>query len=664
MSTGWEFFLGRSSDMAILSRITDATDKSLSPVFNQKGSFSCTIKIDSAAALLVEKWKHCIMVQRPNGTIAWSGPITAIVDSANTGTTTLTAQGWQSELDYRWIRTVTELQEAVAYATPIPSTSNPSFETNNSGWTASGSAITRDTGTKDSGSASGRWENTSGGNDNLTAGDTLSTTFSGTFFVGVTYVLTIKMKASATLLAGNMYLDFGDISSSDYTRKNDPSIDNSSFQSVIVTWIPSSTFSAATLKFTASGGGWRFWIDSIALVDSIHTDAPVFINPTFKTNTTGWTATTSAITRDTVYVDSGSASGRWENTSGMSDNLGSGDVLETTASGTFFKGTSYTATIRIKSSSSTGNTFPLLLSWGSGGNNTTMWIGFDDTRYKTVSITWTPSSTTTTATFGMLVSVTSPFFFVNIDSCKIERNIAIGTVFTDVDDGKIAEALVRLANRQTDSDGVTRATHLTPNGTSTQKRTRTYQVGQNIGAAIKELSDIENGFDIEVDPETRDIDFIPNTSFTDQTDIVYGYKTFPNNLEDVVVNDDGSGKANSINVQGAYVIGNADSLADIADIGIILEDWLSAADIKNENIVGAYANEELVFRVDGQMTIAAKPALGAPMPYIDYDWGDKVYISTNRGRMQLDRQAARVFSGRISWNSQNEAVLDELGLAP
>jgi hypothetical protein len=229
---------------------------------------------------------------------------------------------------------------------------------------------------------------------------------------------------------------------------------------------------------------------------------------------------------------------------------------------------------------------------------------------------------------------------------------------------QVAEWLVRLANLQTDSNGTTRATHLTPVATSTTKRTRTYQVGQNIGAAIRELSDIENGFDITVDPTSREIEFVPNTSFTDQTDIAYGYNTLPRNLDDVVVNDDGTTKANSINVQGAFIVGNTDSPTDIADVGIILEDWLSASDIKDEAIVGAYANEEIVFRVDGQMTIAAKPSPGAPMPYIDYEWGDKVYISANKGRMQLDRQAARVFSGRISWNSQNEAILDELGITP
>lgn len=650
----WQFFLGRASDMAILAPISDATDKNLSPVFNQKGSFSCTIKIDCAAALIVEKWKHCIMVQKPDGTmLAWSGPIVSIVDSANQGTTTLTAQGWQSELDYRWIRTVTELQEAVAYVTPIPAPDNPSFASNTSSWSVSGGgSIVRNTSTYDSSPASGLWT--------PAANSTIETTFTGRFMAGVAYVLTFKTFGASSGFPFRLLVShFG--SESDYASP-DFAVSYNNWLTNTITWIPKADETSVKLRLYAGASGPTFHIDSLSVEDSIHTDAPVFTNPSFVTNTSGWTATTSTITRDTTVMDSGSAAGRWDNT-GASDNLGSGDVLEATLTGKFYRGVTYSVVFRIKSSSSTGTTLPVLLSFGASGDVVTSWIGFNDTKFTTVTINWTPTATVTGATFGMLISVTSPFFYLTVDTCRIER-WGGSAVFTEINDGDIAEALVRLANRQTDSNGNTRSTHLTPNGTSTTPRTRTYQIGQNIGAAIRELSDIENGFDIVVDPLTREIDFVPNTSYTDQTDIAYGYNMLPRNLDDVVVNDDGTGKANSINVQGAYIIGNADSPSDIADVGIILEDWVSASDIKDEQIIGAYANEEVVFRADGQMTIAAKPSPGAPMPYIDYEWGDKVYISANKGRMQLDRQAARVFSGRISWNAQNEAILDELGLTP
>ena len=62
--------------------------------------------------------------------------------------------------------------------------------------------------------------------------------------------------------------------------------------------------------------------------------APTVSNGGFETNTTGWTATTSTITRDTGVKRTGTASGRWDN-SGASDALGGSDLL----TGAIFTGT-------------------------------------------------------------------------------------------------------------------------------------------------------------------------------------------------------------------------------------------------------------------------------------------------------------------------------------
>lgn len=657
--------------MAILARITDATEKSLNPIFNQKGSFSCTVKIDSAAALVVEKWKHCIIVQRPDGTAAWSGPITGIVDSAVAGTTQLSAQGWQSELDYRWIRSITELQDAVAYVTPAPEADNPSFATNVTSWTASSSVITRSTSVYDTSPASGRWDS-NGSSGALSLNEYVKETFTGTFFAGVTYYVTFRISSvwSTTQVYFSARLGYeGSTGTDDTADTVDFNPPNGGWQTYSVSWTPKSTYySGVTLRLThkGSGSGARgayYYIDTVALTDSYHATAPTMDNPSFQTNTTNWTATTSTITRDTTIFDSGVASGRWDNT-GASDNLNSGDYITGTSTGTFLQGVTYTLKFKIKMAGyNTRDLKILTLTFGYGADLATSTKSTGGS-WEELSISWTPTSSVSSASLKITATSGGHYAFLDTFSITQTGGKPADTTFYEVNDGDIAEALVRLANLQTDSTGTTRATHLTPNGTATTTRTRTYQVGQNIGAAIRELSDIENGFDIDVDPTSREIAFIPNTSFTDQTDVAYGYNTFPRNLDDVIVNDDGTTKANSINVQGAFIIGNTDSPTDIADTGVLLEDWISAADIKDESIVGAYANEEIVFRADGQMTIAAKPSLGAPMPYIDYDWGDKVYISANKGRMQLDRQAARVFSGRISWNSQNEPVLDELGLTP
>lgn len=346
----WEFYLASSYDLTQISRITGAADKKLSPIFNRPASFGCSLKIDSEAALFVEKWKHCVVIQDPSGNVVWSGPVTSIVDSAPGDTTAITAQGWQVEFDYRWIR-------------------------------------------------------------------------------------------------------------------------------------------------------------------SDQTDL---------------------------------------------------------------------------------------------------------------------------------------------------------TIFDTVNDGDIASTLVLLANSQADSNGDVRATHLTAVGTAAQSRTRTYTAGQNIGAALKELSDIENGYDISVDPLTRVISFIPNTSYADQTSVHYGYNMEPRNVASIVVNDDGTRKANSLIAQGAFTTGSADSPTDINKTGLMLEDWLTISDVKEDTIVGAYVNSELVYRVDGEISFNITPLQGSAqkLPFIDYALGDQVYLSADRGRIQFDHQPVRVFSATISWNAQGEPSVDSLGLAP
>ena len=138
-----------------------------------------------------------------------------------------------------------------------PSFSNPSFETNTFGWTAGASTITRDTAVFDSGTASGRWDNT-GASDNLTYGDTLTTALSGTFTGGVTYVIEWRSKSVGP---GMFFAQVGTSSDSNsvYTGRD------SSFTTKTVTWTPRSTVtSGVTLTFTSEGSAYH-WLDSFLI---------------------------------------------------------------------------------------------------------------------------------------------------------------------------------------------------------------------------------------------------------------------------------------------------------------------------------------------------------------------------------------------------------------
>lgn len=125
-----------------------------------------------------------------------------------------------------------------------------------------------------------------------------------------------------------------------------------------------------------------------------------FANPSFATNTTGWTANSSTITRDTSVFDTSPASGRWDNT-GASNNLDFGDNITATLNGTFVAGVTYTITWKMRASSSAW------LYGYFGDLSTSNYTfkdpinGFSPGVWNTYTIDWTPTSSVSNAVFNM-----------------------------------------------------------------------------------------------------------------------------------------------------------------------------------------------------------------------------------------------------------------------
>lgn len=139
-------------------------------------------------------------------------------------------------------------------------------------------------------------------------------------------------------------------------------------------------------------------------------------NPSFATDTTGWTAGTestpssgSTITRDTSVFHSSPASGRWDNT-GASNNVDFGDTIRCALTGTFVAGTSYTLTWRMRANSPANAWLYAYL----GDLTTTNYQfrdfvnGFTAGAWNTCTISWVPSVNTSGATF--MLNDRSAFF--------------------------------------------------------------------------------------------------------------------------------------------------------------------------------------------------------------------------------------------------------------
>ena len=154
-----------------------------------------------------------------------------------------------------------------------PYHANPTFAANTTGWTAGGSAITRDTGTYDSSPASGRWD-ASGASDALAIGDYLYTTFAGTFTKGITYSLDFQLRASAT--GTRVRAGFGaSLNGGDGTVVADlaPGGVPTSFTGYRLSWTPTQDYAGSSVTFALrlDAGSAYFRVDSLALYSSAST---------------------------------------------------------------------------------------------------------------------------------------------------------------------------------------------------------------------------------------------------------------------------------------------------------------------------------------------------------------------------------------------------------
>jgi hypothetical protein len=270
---------------------------------------------------------------------------------------------------------------------------------------------------------------------------------------------------------------------------------------------------------------------------------------------------------------------------------------------------------------------------------------------------------------GMTMGITALGWLDQLNHRPVRANEESALTFTAQTGGTIAQALMAAVNAQQDSGGTVRPTALTfANKTDTQVRTRSYKRGQNYGQAIQELSDVENGFDIRIDPVDRTISTYPPTDFEDRNGVIFGYNVEPNNLADITENDDGSNTAERVTaVGGNGVIVPADDVAAItAHGGFMRDEWLSISDVVDTTIIGAYANAELVYRRYGTKTFdfQVQPYADIPRLFDDFELGDKVYLSADAGALQLDRQAVRIFSVTIEVDAQGNEIMSQIGTAP
>jgi hypothetical protein len=266
-----------------------------------------------------------------------------------------------------------------------------------------------------------------------------------------------------------------------------------------------------------------------------------------------------------------------------------------------------------------------------------------------------------------VLSLTATGWLEEFDHRYVRKSEEAGLIFSGATSGEIIEALIAACNAQLDTDGIVRPLRASFGSSSdTQTRNRTYRVGDNYGAAIRELMTIENGCDLRVDPLTRKITVLEPTNYADRREVRFGWGTEPHNLSDATETDDGTNLFNRENVvTSGGIVTSADDGNAIGLAGVMLEEWISLSDVSDVNIATAYANAELVVKRNGLTTyqIVPDPYGDVPRPYGDFEWGDKCYFSVDQGAFKVENQAVRVFAGTINYTDQGDEVIAELEVA-
>jgi hypothetical protein len=170
-------------------------------------------------------------------------------------------------------------------------------------------------------------------------------------------------------------------------------------------------------------------------------------------------------------------------------------------------------------------------------------------------------------------------------------------------------------------------------------RNRYYPRFTMLGPSIQELSDIESGPDINVDPVTRQLNLVAWDEYTVRDDIVLGYNWGANNLKDMQWQDEYGNFSQYVTLTGA-----------------------------NQTILEPYAVEQLVIlsRPLLTYTIIPHPRMNnlGPTLFDDFQIGDGIFFSAIKDCVQINRQQVRVFGASISLDDNDNEIVSSLQITP
>lgn len=264
-------------------------------------------------------------------------------------------------------------------------------------------------------------------------------------------------------------------------------------------------------------------------------------------------------------------------------------------------------------------------------------------------------------------SITATGFLEELDHRFVRKAEESALTFGSpgVPGGQIFQTLVDTCNAQEDTDGVVRPVRVSFGGfTDTQVRIAAIKAGTSFGSAWQQFRDVEDGYDVIVDPLTKQITTRDPADFVDRLKVHFGYGVKPNNLSNAPFADDGTTLFNRVTVVDGSGVAHPFDDADAIDAaGVMLEEWQTISQ-SDGSLADAAANAELVYQRYGTQTWTLTPAPYAdmPRPYDDFEWGDRGYLSVSKGALQVKMMAVRIFSANITITDEGDEVVGDLSV--
>lgn len=238
--------------------------------------------------------------------------------------------------------------------------------------------------------------------------------------------------------------------------------------------------------------------------------------------------------------------------------------------------------------------------------------------------------------------------------------------FNGVTDGAIAFSILSYANSQVIA-GSARPTWITGGtNTSTTERIITFDRWNNVGDAITQLTEIEAGFDFEIDPVTRAMNIFAWDDYTDNENAIFGFNFGPNNAKGVSRKLSADDLSNDFYVIGKTQTAHANAVDANIDTYNLHQKVINLNEVGELGVLASIANVELTVSQEPRITIdftSLPPTAieNVPSFFEDYNLRDKVYLTAKREGVEIENQAVRIFSIDFSIDANDNEIINSLG---